>query len=309
MLGQVEQYTINELFDRYKALKLPQLRRGKDYEAAIVNFIKGWEDCYLRDLPHAELINRLDYLALNRPALANRTLSYMKAFFSWSFSRGLIDRNPLMGVAKPAREMPRNRWLNISELRLLWDALDEFGYPFGVATQLLILTAGRNSEVSNLEHKEIQFSDDGDPESWELPPARSKTGASFRVPFVSQAQTLLKPYLSYSQQATSPFLFTTTGQSPISGWSRFKRNLDQALKKMSAGKPNVFNEPWRIHDIRRSFATIAIDELNIDFVVADRCLNHCASGSMSVVARVYAKAEMYQLRKQALQKWADYVCG
>jgi hypothetical protein len=62
--------------------------------------------------------------------------------------------------------------------------------------------------------------------------------------------------------------------------------------------------PWRIHDFRRSFATIACDRLHIDPAVADRCLNHIGSATSSAISRVYQRGEMFEQRSKALRRWA-----
>ena len=63
--------------------------------------------------------------------------------------------------------------------------------------------------------------------------------------------------------------------------------------------------PWRLHDLRRGFATQACDLLQIDAAVADRCLNHVGSATTSTIARVYGRSEMFAQRRDALIRWAD----
>ena len=51
-------------------------------------------------------------------------------------------------------------------------------------------------------------------------------------------------------------------------------------------------------------------EAGVTESVADRILNHSASGSApSAVARVYNKAEMLPQRAAALDRWAEMVTG
>ena len=96
-------------------------------------------------------------------------------------------------------------------------------------------------------------------------------------------------------------VFTTTGKTPVSGLSRVKRRLDQALG------PDF--EPWRFHDIRTAMATALADAGEAEAVV-DRILNHVASGSApSAVARVYNQAEQLPQRANAVDRWAAMVTG
>jgi integrase len=51
--------------------------------------------------------------------------------------------------------------------------------------------------------------------------------------------------------STRPLVFTTTGETPASGFSRAKRNLDKAI----AGNGGEPVPPFTFHDLRRTFAT------------------------------------------------------
>ena len=46
-------------------------------------------------------------------------------------------------LPKVGSETPRDRVLSDRELKLVWDAAGEMGWPFGCAYQLLILTGAR----------------------------------------------------------------------------------------------------------------------------------------------------------------------
>ena len=89
-------------------------------------------------------------------------------------------------------------------------------------------------------------------------------------------------------------VFTTTGQTPVSGFSRAKKRLDRLL---------VEDFPaWRLHDLRTAFAT-EMAEGGESEVVVDRILNHVASVSAaSAVARVYNRAEQLPQRARALER-------
>ena len=93
------------------------------------------------------------------------------------------------------------------------------------------------------------------------------------------------------------YIFTTTGRTPISGFSQVKARLDKLLG-------DDF-EPWRLHDLRTSFAT-AMVEAGIPENVADRVLNHAAvSSAPSAVARIYNRASLLQHRARALDLWGQ----
>lgn len=95
----------------------------------------------------------------------------------------------------------------------------------------------------------------------------------------------------------SPYVFTTAGNRPVSGWSKAKARLDRSIASSTF-------PPWCFHDLRRAFATHACDQLHIPAAVADRCLNHVGSSTSSTISRVYARNEMFEERKDALERWA-----
>ena len=91
-------------------------------------------------------------------------------------------------------------------------------------------------------------------------------------------------------------LFTTNGQTPVSGFSKVKKRLD--------GISGVTN--WRFHDLRRSFATHSTEKLSISPVIIDKILNH-VTGQVRGVAATYQRGEYLKERQTALQEWANFL--
>jgi integrase len=120
------------------------------------------------------------------------------------------------------------------------------------------------------------------------------------------AKEVLADALSRSPQG-SPWVFSTNGLVPVSGWSKAKRRIDEIIARARRLRDTEAHmiEPWRLHDFRRSFATIAAEELHVEPGVADRCLNHVGSATTSMVARVYGRGEMFGARAKALDLWAE----
>jgi hypothetical protein len=103
-------------------------------------------------------------------------------------------------------------------------------------------------------------------------------------------------------------VYTTTGTTPVSGWSRAKRRLDAAmLKAARQERVDATIEPWRLHDLRRTAVTGMV-ELGVLPHVVEAVVNHI-SGSRAGVAGVYNKAELLPERKAALERWAAHVLG
>jgi integrase len=94
-------------------------------------------------------------------------------------------------------------------------------------------------------------------------------------------------------------VFTTTGAKPVSGFSKSKARLDSLMKDELGKEP----KPWRVHDLRRTFATHAGEKLGLDEGVIERCLNHARQG----IKAVYQHQKYLDKRKQALTLWGAHV--
>jgi hypothetical protein len=72
----------------------------------------------------------------------------------------------------------------------------------------------------------------------------------------------------------------------------------------SAGHPIP---AWRLHDLRRTFAS-GLASLSVQLPVIERLLNHI-SGSFGGIVSVYQKHEFAAEKREALQRWAQHVQG
>ena len=90
-------------------------------------------------------------------------------------------------------------------------------------------------------------------------------------------------------------VFSTTGRAPISGWGRAKRGLDAAV---------AANEPWTIHDLRRTAAT-NLAELGVRSDVVEAILNHARPG----VAGTYNRSSPLAERRAALEAWGRRIAA
>ena len=72
-------------------------------------------------------------------------------------------------------------------------------------------------------------------------------------------------------KSPSGYVLTTTERTPVSGYSKAKTALDAKLAELGDVAP------WRIHNLRRTFATHAAEYLAIDEGVIERLLNHIST--------------------------------
>jgi integrase len=171
----------------------------------------------------------------------------------------------------------------------------------------------RREEVTGIAVSELDLPEDGQG-VFTLPANRSKNDRAIRVPLSPLARSVVDRALAArpiieSTGKPSPLLISTTGTTPASGWSKAKARLDgyimeaREARAAESGEEAEAIQPWRLHDLRRAFATAACDILHIDPAVADRCLNHVGASTTSTISRVYGRSEMFDQRRAALTAW------
>jgi len=236
-------------------------------------------------------INRLIDTIVDQgsPVAANRVLAFTKRFFSWCKERDILELSPAETIKPPSREKIRDRVLTLSEIKSIWIACNQIGYPWGPIFQLLLLTGARLREISEASWNEVSIADG----TLDLPARRTKNGRPHQIHLADQA---LKIFQNLPRTDGQNLLFTTNGQTPVSGFSKLKKRLD--------GISGVTN--WRFHDLRRSFATHSTEKVGISPVIIDKILNH-VTGQVRGVAAAYQRAEYLKERQTALQEWANFL--
>jgi integrase len=177
------------------------------------------------------------------------------------------------------------------EIVSFWKAADQMGEPFGIVLKLLLLTGCRLREVAGM--RRVELSDDG---TWNLPGARTKNKKPHIVPLPPLACELIAGTMSRGD-----LIFSTTGVTPVSGWSKMKRRLDELMVREA--RRDI--EPWRLHDLRRTAAT-GMAEIGVAPHIVEAVLNHI-SGAKASVAGMYNKAQYAAEKKAALERWAAHI--
>jgi integrase len=263
---------------------------GEKRRALNKDVLPAWGKRPLNSITRADVRALLDSVSdRGAPVHANRLLAALRRFFNWAVERDLIYASPAAGIKPPAKEISRERTLTRDELAAIWKATGEMDYPFGPYIRLLILTGQRRNEVAGARWKEFNLADG----TWTIPGERAKNGKAHLVHLSQEAIATLN---GITRDEGRELVFTTTGTTPVSGFSRAKKALDDA-----SGISN-----WRIHDLRRTFATIATGELGIEPQVVDKILNH-STGAVAGVAAVYQRAQYLDKRKDAMERWASFV--
>lgn len=314
-----------DVLDQYEREKLANLRRGDAVRRAL-DGKKGLLRELVRREPasitKADIADAVKKHAKTSPIAANRALAYARAFFNWCVHEDIVAANPAGTLKKPAKENQRDRYHTVDELAEIWQAAGTLGYPFGPLYRLLMVLPMRREEIAGLPVAELDLG--AEAAVWTLPASRTKNGQALRVPLSPLARSIIAEALADEDRPAegvdekgrtkpNPYLFSTTGYSPVSGFAKGKRRLDAAIAdaRAKAAEPTgIEPEPmpdWVIHDLRTSFATMACDHLGVDPAVADRCLNHTASATTSKIMRTYNRSDRFDERRAALNAWANFI--
>jgi integrase len=275
---------------------LVNLRTGEDVKRALEReVVSRWKGRRLGELSRADLHDALDEVADRAPVQAARLKAYLSKLFKWARSRGLVERNPVEEIDRPSAETVRDRVLDDGELALVWRAADRLSFPFGPIVQMLILSGQRLGEVAGMRLSEIDF----DKAVWRLPASRVKNARAHDVPLSAQMLAILE---SLPRVADRDLIFSTTGVTPPSGFSKAKRNLDAAIVALN---DDTSLPAWRLHDIRRSVAS-GLAALGVNLPVIEKILNH-VSGSFGGIVGVYQRHSFSEEKRAALERWNAHI--
>ena len=266
---------------------------GKDDPAYFIvrkkSAVDRWGLRKVSDIKHSDVIALLDDIVDGgAPVGANRVFSALRKLFNWAESRYELGTNPCDRVQKPSDESSRDRVLSDDELRLIWNAAEENGWPFGPIVQLLMLTGQRRDEVAGMAWSELDQTD----KVWKLPRGRVKNDNGHEVPLSAPALKIIR---AIPKVAGVDLLFTTTGKTPVSGFSKEKAALEEA----------VGFDDWWLHDLRRTMAS-GMARLGVSLPVIEKILNH-SSGSFRGVVGVYQRHSFADEKRAALDLWGAHV--
>jgi integrase len=218
----------------------------------------------------------------------------LSVLFRWLVRQRKIASNPCTDVDRPSAPPDRDRVLNEAEIVTFWRACDQLGPPFGPLFKVLLLTGARLREAANMTRGELAV--DG---VWTIPAARTKNHRPLSLPLPPSTQQIIAEAPAIESEAG--FVFTTTGRTPVSGFSRAKQQLAAAMAE-SAGQAVP---EFRLHDLRRTAAS-GMAALGVQLPVIEKVLNH-VSGSFGGIVSVYQKHEYVEEKRAALERWALHV--
>lgn len=174
---------------------------------------------------------------------ASRTVGLLGGIFSFAFDNGLIEVNPVRGIKRFA-DKKGDRYLSQQELvafgQAMRDAIANGLNPQAVdILKLLIFTGARKGEIETLKWSEVDF------EAGYCRLGDSKTGQKI----IRLNAGALEVLASISRMEGSPYVFPAhRGEGHYQGTPKVWRAI----------RTSAEFEDVRLHDLRHSFASIAV---------------------------------------------------
>lgn len=244
-------------------------------------------------ITRSQIAALIDQTEAQSKSVARLVFAALRPLFTWSLERGAIDQNPIIGLRGPGPLQARDRVLSDAEIKAFWVAASGLSWPFENVFKLLLLTGQRRDEVAGMLWNEI----DRRQQLWSIAKERTKNSKFHTVHLSPQAIALIPN----KERKGCPFVFSTTGKTAPSGFSKAKARLD---KRMSVILGDAFR-PWRTHDLRRTAAS-GMAALGFQPHVIERVINHI-SGAQGGLTGVYQRHNYLDERRQALLTWNDEI--
>lgn len=270
------------------------------------------------EIKRSEINGLLDKIEdKNGPRMAGLTLAYIRRVMNWHAARSDDFRSPIVRGMGRGGATKRNRVLTDDELRACWRASIGWEHPYSHMLRFVLLTATRRDEPADMVRSEITDN------VWTIPAARNKGGNDFELPLSQAARAVLAAVPKLGKKG---IVFTTDGDTPLSGFSKFKVTFDglmlNELRKMAVergddpAKLPTIHDPmptarspmtqagmrWTIHDLRRTARSL-MPRAGIQPDHAERCLGHAIPG----VRGVYDRHEYRDEKTHAFEALAAIV--
>jgi integrase len=287
----------------------PNNRSWREVERVFrVYVLPRWGDRDIATIRRSDVARLISEVQVaNGPVMANRVLAHIRKLFNWAMLQpeliDVLETSPVVRGMAPSVEMARDRFLSLEEIQWLWSATEAIGYPFGPCVQLLLVTGQRRDEVASMTWGQL----DVENRLWTLLAQSTKAKRRHEVPLSDLALAIME---RIPRQEGSPYLFTTTLRTPISGFSRAKNLIDAKIVEWRR-KPEVdnmrpgdgttlpFDDPWRFHDLRRTVATRLEADLSTPKALISAILNHAEGGATAV----YTRGQLREQKFAAMQAW------
>lgn len=282
-------------------------RTWRDTQSALNHWVvPRWGDRLLTEITKEDVARLLDKIEAKASVhRRNRVLANIRKMFNWAVANyDDVTTTPIVrGMANMDGVQARTRYLSPEEIRVVWQASERLGWPFGPVVRMLLATGQRKGEVVNMA-RGANLDTEGE-RLWTLTPEETKASRLHWVPLSDLALEVLAtvPKVARKDGSNAPdYVFTTTGETPLSGFSKAKNALDAEIEKVMPEMPH-----WRLHDLRRTVATHLEETLGFaPHEVGLFVLNHDPKAYKGVTA-TYTHGKHLLKRRRLQNSWARYL--
>lgn len=283
--------TIAELYKTWREREAePRMTRGtlRGVSSTFdVHVLPHWSDKEAAVLRAKDLAVLLARSAERRgkvggPGAARNVKAYVGTMIRWACAQGLLEANRFAGVRAPYKYIERDRAPSVDEMRAIFKAAGEMGWPYGPYFQMLVLTGVRRGELANAEWSWL------DSDALVIPKQAMKIKTQMHT--VPLTDHMRERFDSCPRLHGSQLIFTMFGRVPIADFHG----------KMARLRELAGIHDFTLHDFRRGMAT-EMDRLEVEPHIVEFCLAHIPPK----IQRVYRKYQYFDQKLAALQKWND----
>lgn len=224
----------------------------------------------------------------------NKVFVNIRFVFKVAQSSGFIDRN-VADLAKGAlKPLPKKQHLRAIDFNALPAALEKIASIDNVSPaarlswRFAALTVGRSTQVREARWSEIDL----DARLWRVPGDRMKTDADHPVPLSDAAMEVV---MQAKELGDDEFLFPSP-MKPGKAVSEESWNIMLRIAEL--------NGVTTSHGLRTSFRTWGQEKTQIRPDILELCMAHQVG---TQVERSYARGEVIEQRRQALDAWAGFL--
>jgi hypothetical protein len=282
----------------------PKVSAWRNVERVLKHHVEPhWASTPVKDIRRADVHERLDQLVeAGKLGIAREVRKHLSRFFNWAVDREIITNSPVHALRRSDLEpnQEAGRELTDAELRAIWHAANDVGYPFGSLFQLLMLTGQRRGEWAEAKRAELNSE-----KRWlEVPRARFKGRRDHIVPLADRAWAIVAGLPEW-EDADAYLLSSRAGRRPVSGFSKAKEEINEiALKLLRKEEPDAQLAGYRIHDLRVTCET-RLARLGFNQEVRDAVLGHAKPG----LQKTYNKYEYLDEKRAALHAYAEHIAS
>ena len=246
----------------------------------------------------ADVLTVLSPIWSTRPETARRVRQRLRTIFRWAMAHGVIETNPAGEVIDGALpSMPKVkahfRAMPHEEVRSALKTVE--GSHASKAAKLclrfLVLTSVRSGEARGASWSEIDLQG----RVWRIPSQRMKAGSEHRIPLSEQATKLLDEASELRDETDMVFPSPQKRGTQLSDMT-----LTKVLRSLGLA------ERATVHGFRSSFKNWTLERTDTPWAVSEAALAHTLGNSTE---QAYARSDLFERRRDLMQKWADYVTG